>query len=769
MSRKYSSALVVEGGALRGIHTAGVMDVLMRCNIFFPYVIGVSAGALNTFNYISHQIGRSADILLHYIRDERYLNLKHIPNQKESAFGFDFMFYGLQEYLPFDLQTFNDPAQAFTVVATDLADGSAVYFRKGECSDIFKAGAASASLPLISPPVELDGHRCIDGGVADPIPFLKAMEECEKVVVLLTRHKGFRKRTMPFAERETAKQLYKGSPQMLEAALSTNDRYNDTLDLLEQMEDEGKVFVIRPSKEIDISLLERNTENLGKLYQEGVQDGEMILHALSEYLGLTNSLLQFAQNGSLRKRKYEMRNYTSADRLDAQVLHMAQQGARQTGNAAHTQLLQDLSDSLSEMGVEVYSDPYYFAHHAEKTAELTIEQNAQTVRMDCKAMPCSAATGSGGISVELYPVCDKNYRFIGARGKIAVVHLNTEMLRSSVRYERVYTVPNELNLPETFGIGEKFAFFSFLTLAKMAGVKGVVCIWDDLLHAPQFDLPYFRQNIGIPCVWTGSETGAELDAYMDSVPNAAACLSVSAPLRAQARTRTVYCILPGQESGESVVVHTHTEGANLIEENGAAALLALIESLKDKPLRRTHVFIFSAERNQTPAAGVVFNAATGSVQKWLAAHRDLWDGKNGHLKAAAAIAVQRLGVSDLPDIVFSSNTGLDSVYRKAAEHRLQRTILLRAYAGIFGEGQPLHAAGVPVLAFTAEDAQIWTAQDLSRRFSAERMLEQLQTILDCLTLLDEMPRESIGRVEKLPLRAKLPYPERGLKHEKSDD
>ena len=125
MEKKYRSALVVEGGALRGIHTAGVLDVFMRCNIYFPYVIGVSAGALNAYNYISHQIGRSADILLHYIRDDRYLNLRNIASRKESAFGFDFMFYGLQEYLPFDHETFNDPAQAFTVVATVSPPGFA--------------------------------------------------------------------------------------------------------------------------------------------------------------------------------------------------------------------------------------------------------------------------------------------------------------------------------------------------------------------------------------------------------------------------------------------------------------------------------------------------------------------------------------------------------------------------------------------------------------------------------------------------------------------
>ena len=753
--KTYRSALVVEGGALRGIHTAGVLDVLMRCNIYFPYVIGVSAGALNAYNYISRQIGRSADILLHYIRDERYLNLRNIAKSKESAFGFDFMFYGLQEYLPFDHETFDDPAQAFTVVATDVEDGRPVYFRKGECSDIFKAGAASASLPLISPPVELDGHRCIDGGVADPIPFLHAMEECDRVVVLLTRHKGFRKRTMPFAERETAKQLYKTSPQMLEAALSANDRYNDTLDLLEQMEEEGKLFVIRPSKEIDISLLERNTENLGKLYREGVQDGENVLRALSEYLGLTNSLLQFEKSGALNKRKYVIGNYTSAEELENQVRAAMQNGKRCTGNAAHDRFLQEIYETLQSENVSAFTDPYYFEYTGEQTCDLTVTAEDTTLHIPCISVPYAGLSGAEAVQGELVPVKDRNYRFIGARGKLALVHLDMDALRGTMRAEQVDSVPNDLLLPDSFAISAKSADFSFLTLAKMAGVKGVICVWDADTPIPEM-LPYAQRDVGIPCVWIHAEDGALLQTLLDASPQATAQLSVTAETTPHAGTRTIYCVLPGTEPDESVLVHTHTEGVNLIEENGFAALLALIDALKDKPLRRTHVFVFASGRYRLPMMQSV-TSVSGAVSKWLAMHRDFWDGRNGHLQAVAAIAVEQLGIADLPEIVFSSNSGMDAVFRQALEQREDaQSILLRASGSIFGEGQPVHSAGIPVLAFAAEDARLWTNDTQEDRFSASRMLEQVQTILDCLTLLDEMPKEAIGRVEKRAIRDMLP-------------
>lgn len=756
MEKKYRSALVVEGGALRGIHTAGVLDVFMRCNIYFPYVIGVSAGALNAYNYISRQIGRSADILLHYIRDERYLNLWNIANLKESAFGFDFMFYGLDEYLPFDRETFNDPSQAFTVVATDIADGSPVYFRKGECSDIFKAGAASASLPLISPPVELDGHNCIDGGVADPIPFLHAMEECERVVVLLTRHKGFRKRTMPFAEREAAKQLYKASPRMLEVALSANDRYNDTLDLLEQMEEEGKLFVIRPSKEIDISLLERNTESLGKLYREGVQDGENVLRDLSEYLGLTNALLQFEKNGALSKRKYIINNYTSAQELEKQVQAAAQSGKRCTGNEAHQRFLRKLYGTLQSKEVPVYADPYYFPYSGEPTAKLTVAAGGTALDIPCIPMAYSGMSAPDSVSGELYAVKDKNYRFIGARGKVALVHLDADTMRGNLRCERVFSVPNDIALPETFGVGAKTADFSFLTLAKMAGVKGVICVWDGGTPIPKA-LPYAQHDVGIPCVWVHAEDGVLLDTLVESQAESTALISLSAEIVPHAGTQTIYCVLPGMQTEESVLIHTHTEGLGWIEENGFAALLALVDALREKPLRRTHIFVFASGRYRLPMMQPASSASTGGISKWLSMHRDLWDGRNGHLKAVAAIAAEQLGFADLPEIVFSSNSGMDSVYRKALEQREDpHAILLRASGTIFGEGEPVHSAGIPVLAFNTEDARMWTGESLQEQFSSELMLRQIQTILDCLTLLDEMPKESIGRIEKRAIRDRLP-------------
>ena len=608
----------------------------------------------------------------------------------------------------------------------------------------------------MSPPVELDGRRCIDGGVADPVPFLKAMEECEKVVVLLTRHKGFRKRTMPFAERETAKRLYKGSPEMLEAALSANDRYNDTIDLLEQMEEEGRIFVVRPSKEIDISLLERNTLSLGALYREGLADGESILKDLTEYIGFTNALLQFERDGSVRKSTYNISGYTSPEGLEALVRESAQAVPRITGNDAHTHLLEDIARQLRRMDMPVYADPYYFTSRTPTGSIFSVKQLDQTVQFPSRPIPYTGCTGDEPVFAELYAVKDRSYRFIGARGKIAVVHLDSAALRGSANYEIVRSEPNGTALPENFGTVDYFSAFPFLRLAKMAGVKGLVCVWDESDSVPERFFPYAQNFVDLPCVWVGAETGRQLTGMLAAGQPLFANLYVYGDVEQHESTKTLYTILPGTQTEETVLLCAHTEGVNVIEENGFAALLSLLRCLRYKPLRRTYIFVFASGQYRLPMVRSGSVGYTGSVQKWLKMHPDLWDGKDGHLRAVAAIVPERLGWHDLPDVVFSSNASLDALYESAVAAQNDPHVLVRAYSGKFGTGQPLHAAGIPVLAFAADAPVSWDALP-EDAFDGARMQRQLQTILNCISRMEEIPRESVGQADRAPLSSVLPF------------
>ena len=176
-------ALVLEGGALRGVFTSGALDVLMEQDLYLPYVIGVSAGSLNAFGYLSRQIGRSGRSNIEYARDPRYLGLKNLV-QKRSIFNFDFMFGELShDLLPFDYDAFFASPIRFVAVATDCETGRPFYYEKkpGRDETIFDAAVASSSMPLFAPPKKLLGRDYLDGGVAMPIAFEKVMITADRI------------------------------------------------------------------------------------------------------------------------------------------------------------------------------------------------------------------------------------------------------------------------------------------------------------------------------------------------------------------------------------------------------------------------------------------------------------------------------------------------------------------------------------------------------------------------------------------------------------
>ena len=728
-------AIVIEGGALRGVHTSGVLDTLMKYDIFFPYVIGVSAGALNAFNYVSRQPGRSARVNLQYIRDDRYFNLRNIPKQDESAFNFDFMFNGITAEIPFDFDTFYDPSQEFLIVATDVADGKPLYFKKSSCENIFRAGAASASLPFISPPVELEGHRCIDGGVADPIPVMKALEDGnDKVVVVLTRHKGFRKRPMPKAEREAAKRLYKDSPEMLKTALRNNEFYNETLDLIDRLEEEGRIFVIRPSAEIDISFLERDPEDLGELYREGLRDGESAIRELCEYLEIPDSEIMSVTR---KAGKINVGNYISHQTALKQLGDLMNDGPRLTGNDAHRKLTNSIAHEIKKSGLQPYTDPYFFERRQQKRCEFRLMLPSGEVTFNAVPLPNSGYTEEAVTAPLSFLDDNKSYKFLNSRGKIAVMSFDDDDIQSGILKNTVCS--KNASVEKSFGKTENTSF-GFLKLAKISGVKGLVCIWNGKNERIfKSTVPPVFSETDIPAVWISKEDGERLAALRALRQSAEASLFVQAEKEENETAETVYCMIKGEEAGESVIIGTHTDGTNFLDENGFAAVLALIRCLKEKKLRRTHIFVFASGRLILPVPRTPTASEGGAIEKWLLSHPDLWDGKNGHMKAVAAVTFEHMGLPE--DIVFSSNTATDEAYLRAvADSEDARYTLIRSGNTVFGEGQPLNAEGIPTVAFNGDC--------ISGDFSIDRMTEQIQTALDCLMFFEDIPKEAIGRSEK---------------------
>ena len=282
------AALVLEGGALRGMYTSGVLDTFLKNNMEFECVAGVSAGALNAMSYISKQPGRSAKINLEYCDDPRYIGRKAFIKNK-GIIGYDYLFGDISENkVPFDYKSFENTNQRFIIVTTNCEKAETEYLEKSNCNDLFKAAQASSSMPLASAMVEINNNHYLDGAVTTSIPVKWALEQgYEKVVVVLTRDKTYRKPILSNKMKKLHKLAYHKYPKLIEKLNTMPERYNKLQEELIDLEKEGKIFIIRPEKEVTVSRLEKDKEKLENLYKEGIAEAEKNLDALREYLEIS--------------------------------------------------------------------------------------------------------------------------------------------------------------------------------------------------------------------------------------------------------------------------------------------------------------------------------------------------------------------------------------------------------------------------------------------------------------------------------------------------
>lgn len=275
--------LVLEGGGFRGMYTCGVIDVFMENGICFDEVVGVSAGAAFGCNIKSKQIGRALRYNKRFCQDSRYSGLKSFIKtgdlyNKEFAYGI------VPTILdPFDTKTFRENPLKFTVVCTDIHTGNPVYheIQNGDATDI-EWIRASASIPIVSKPVKLDGYELLDGGVSDSIPVNWMLERSDKTVIVLTRDKSYHKEPMKYIH--LLKKAFKEYPNLQKALENRYIVYNKTLDEIEQLEREGKVFVIRPSKPIACAMIEKDPNHLQEIYDIGRRDALHYFEDLKKYL-----------------------------------------------------------------------------------------------------------------------------------------------------------------------------------------------------------------------------------------------------------------------------------------------------------------------------------------------------------------------------------------------------------------------------------------------------------------------------------------------------
>ena len=279
------TGLILEGGAMRGLFTAGVLDVLMENKIAFDGVIGVSAGAAFGCNFKSGQIGRAVRYNVRFCRDKRYCGLGSLLKTGD-IFNTDFCYGEVPLKLdPFDFDAFEKDPTDFYVVCTDVETGQALCHRYTGWDDHgFDWIRASASMPLVSRMVEIEGRKLLDGGIADSIPAscFESMGYTRNVVIL-TRPEGYRKKknqALPLIRRK-----YRAYPRLVEAMEQRHLVYNAELDYVAQAQAEGRMFVIRPEKALAVRRIEKNPERLRAAYEEGRRTAERQREALSAFLG----------------------------------------------------------------------------------------------------------------------------------------------------------------------------------------------------------------------------------------------------------------------------------------------------------------------------------------------------------------------------------------------------------------------------------------------------------------------------------------------------
>ncbi|GGY98720.1 MULTISPECIES: patatin-like phospholipase family protein [Shewanella] len=280
------TALVLEGGGLRAMYTAGVLDSFMAAGLTFPYLVGVSAGAIYPASYLSRQAGRNLQIQQGFLNDKRYMGLSHWL-RRGNYINVDFAYRRMaNELIPFDFENFLNSGSEFKVGAFNCVTGNTEFFGMADFHDhqrLLDVLIASSSLPFISHPMLINDIPYLDGGIADAIPIKQAQADgFSKQLVILTQDAAYRK--SPFKPTWLAKWVYRDYPEVAKALMVRHQRYNQALQQLQQALQAGTALVIQPKAPLGLSRLERNIDKVAAVYHLGRSDGAAQLPRVQAFL-----------------------------------------------------------------------------------------------------------------------------------------------------------------------------------------------------------------------------------------------------------------------------------------------------------------------------------------------------------------------------------------------------------------------------------------------------------------------------------------------------
>lgn len=441
-------------------------------------------------------------------------------------------------------------------------------------------------------------------------------------------------------------------------------------------------------------------------------------------------------------------------------------GTRLTGSKGHNDFIRWLKEEITKMDIPVFSDPFYFKRWEEKKSSIEILDGDEKISIPVSsAYPYSGQTSAEGITEELVYV--KSIKDAPeTAGKIAVFNVaNINFLPSEIAFDKRTSYPADVVLEKKYEgpVITSFIQCFYGIVSKLSKAKAVILIWkglhDDMIEGQYLSFIADYQNI--PMLWVNETNGKKV--IEAARAHKKAKLVLEAEIEEHAFTDSFYCIIKGKNQKENVIVNTHTDGTNCVEENGPIALLELMRNMKDTVSERTHIFLFTTGHFRLPHFEDIRTGAFQSASRWLAMHRDLWDGKGEHFKCVANLTVEHLGCLEWRDIdgeykytgkpevdlVYTGNKFMDKLYIDTVKDRKTvRTMTLRGHNALhFGEGQNFFTMGVPEISLVPAPYYLCVVSDSHEmeKFDIDLMTEQTETFAKLIERIENISSKELGR------------------------
>lgn len=441
-------------------------------------------------------------------------------------------------------------------------------------------------------------------------------------------------------------------------------------------------------------------------------------------------------------------------------------GTRLTGSKGHADFINWLKSEISEMGIQIFSDPFYFRRWEEKRSSISIIEGDGRINIPVSsAYPYSGETPPEGITEELVYV--KGLSDIPkTKGKIAVFDIaNVNFLPSEIAFDKRTSYPEDVVLEKKYEgpVITSFVQCFYGMVSKLSKAKAAILVWrglhDDCVKGQYLSFIMGYQKL--PMLWVNETEGKKLIEAAKAHKKAEFVLE--AEIEENAFTESFYCILRGRNEKETVIVNTHTDGTNCIEENGPIALLQLMKNMKDKELERTHIFVFTTGHFRLPHFQDIRTGAFQSGSRWLAMHRELWDGKGDHFRCVANLTLEHMGCMEWRDVdgeykftgkpevelVYTGNSFVDKLYIDTVrERKTVRTMTLRGHNALhFGEGQNFFTMRIPEISLVPAPYYLCVVSDSHEmeKFDIGLMAEQTETFAKLIEKIEKTSVGSLGR------------------------